>query len=72
MSDTGLSFMKAIGIRVHTVRYQKVRKKALLRRDSRDGNEDEGDPVTSKEYKRIRGTCVLIQLRTFLFLAENV
>jgi len=52
MSDNGLSYLKAIGIRVHTVRYQKVRKRLVQPRDSQDG---EVDPqVTSKEYKRIR------------------
>lgn len=52
ISCAGLSFLKAIGIRVHSVRYQKVRKAVLLR------DQDEGesvDFVTSKEHKRIQG-----------------
>jgi len=52
ISCIGLSFLKAIGIRVHTVRYQKVRKAFLLQ----DQDEGEGvDYVTSKEHKRIQG-----------------
>ena len=52
MSDNGLSYMKAIGIRVHTVRYQKIRK-LMNQRESEGRNENE--LVTSKEYKRYRG-----------------
>ena len=52
MTDNGLSYLKAIGIRVHTVRYQKTRKR-IIQKDI-DGSA-EVNPVTSKEYKRIRG-----------------
>lgn len=56
ISCIGLSFLKAIGIRVHTVRYQKVRKAVLLQ----DQDEGEGvDYVTSKEHKRIRGKPIV-------------
>ena len=56
LRQTGLSFLKAIGIRVHTVRYRKVRKAALLQ----DQDEGEGvDYVTSKEHKRIRGKLMM-------------
>ena len=54
--DNGLSFLKAIGVRVHTVRYQKMRKQ-INRQDSEDRNE--GEPMnwqSSKEYKQVRGT----------------
>ena len=54
MLKSGMSFMKAIGIRVHCVRYQKVRKQASGRI-----NEDEqlGSWRSSKELKRIRSEC---------------
>mmetsp|Transcript_21012 Transcript_21012/g.34666 ORF Transcript_21012/g.34666 Transcript_21012/m.34666 type:complete len:1329 (+) Transcript_21012:3-3989(+) len=53
LRQTGLSFLKAIGIRVHTVRYRKIRKAVLLP----DQDEGEGvDYVTSKEHKRIRAS----------------
>ncbi|KAL7543622.1 LOW QUALITY PROTEIN: hypothetical protein ACHAXR_013206 [Thalassiosira sp. AJA248-18] len=51
MCDNGLSYLKAIGIRVHTVRYQKIRKR-IIQKNNVDRSED--DQVTSKEYKRIR------------------
>ena len=43
MSDNGLSFLKAIGIRVHTVRYQKIRKR--IQKD--DAERDDIDVTTS-------------------------
>ena len=47
MIGSGISFLKGIGIRVHTVRYQKVRKRMVQK---------EGDvEISSKELKRIRG-----------------
>ena len=51
MPSLGLLFLKAIGIRVHTVRYQKIRKAVLLQ------DQDEGediDYVMSKEIKKKR------------------
>jgi len=51
MSPNGLSYLKAIGIRVHTVRYQKIRRR-IVQKDDADRSEVDG--VTSKEYKRIR------------------
>jgi hypothetical protein len=62
LSSTGLSFLKAIGIRIHTVRYQKIRKAVLLQ----DQDEGEGDDyVTSKEHKRIRGKTIMYASRWF-------
>ena len=54
MSDNGLTYLKAIGIRVHTIRYQKTRKRIIQKDDIDDNGEDNGN-VTSKEYKRIKG-----------------
>jgi len=51
MSDNGLSYLKAIGIRVHTVRYQNIRRRVTKKVDT---DSSHGDDVTSKEYKRIR------------------
>lgn len=57
MVPNGMTYLKAIGIRVHTVRYQKVRKRIVQKGDV-DGSQ--ADHVTSKEYKRIRGVfCCL-------------
>ena len=59
MIDSGLSFLKAIGIRVHTVRYQKIRKRTV---GTHEVEIDEGGigKISSKEYKRIRGKCILL------------
>lgn len=54
MSDNGLPYLKAIGIRVHTVRYQKVRRR-LVQKGDRDSDSGEVvDSISSKEYKRIK------------------
>ena len=60
MSDNGLSFLKAIGIRVHTVRYQKIRKRAI----QKDPGESisPANQVTSSDYKRIRGSFCLYRV----------
>ena len=55
LRQTGLSFLKAIGIRVHTVRYRKIRKAVLLQDQDGEGV----DYVTSKEHKRIRGKSIM-------------
>ena len=55
MSDNGLSYLKAIGIRIHTVRYQKIRRRIVEKDESDDGGEvDQVTSVTSREYKRRR------------------
>ncbi len=60
MIDSGLSFLKAIGIRVHTVRYLKIRKR-IVGTNEVDKNEDSIDKfLSSREYKRIRGTFILM------------
>ena len=51
MSENGLSYMRAIGIRIHSVQYQKIRK-CISKREDVDRNDDYH---TSKERKRIRG-----------------
>jgi len=53
MCGNGLAYLKGIGIRVHTVRYQKMRKRVIQKVDT-DHNGDGDGHVTSKEYKRIR------------------
>lgn len=61
MIECGISYLKAIGIRVHTVRYQKRRNRVHPR--GRDGQNVESESwQTSKEYKRMRGVFYLIQL----------
>ena len=42
MRDNGLSYLKAIGIRVHTVRYQKIRKRINKKDDSDNDGDDDG------------------------------
>lgn len=65
---TGLSFLKAIGIRVHSVRYRKVRKAVLLK----DQDEGEGvEHVTSKEHKRIRGKSATQHIPPQLSIASS-
>ena len=56
MINNGLSFLKAIGIRIHTVRYQKIRKRLVKNTDNdEDSDNDDDQKMTSKEYKRSRG-----------------
>eukprot|EP01082_Thalassiosira_pseudonana_P015658 g14534.t1 g14534 contig9:2076053-2079490(+) len=53
MCEHGISYLKAVGIRVHTVRYRKIRKRV-----DKQINEDQSDHLvqetwqSSKEYKR--------------------
>ena len=54
MSDNGLSYLKAIGIRVYTVRYQKIRKR-VVQKDDTAHNDDANDNVSSRELKRRKG-----------------
>ncbi len=60
MIESGLSFLKAIGIRVHTVRYQKIRKRIIGKHHGLDSNNDGIDYsyVSSREFKRIRGKFI--------------
>lgn len=52
MVATGLPFLKAIGIRVHTVTYQKVRRRIIQKEDN---DEDQSEnQISSREYKRIK------------------
>ncbi len=56
MCEHGISYLKAVGIRVHTVRYRKIRKRV-----DKQINEDQSDHLvqetwqSSKEYKRNKG-----------------
>lgn len=57
MAENGLSFMKAIGIRIHSVRYQKIRKR-IVKTDDSNHDEAEHNFVSTKEFKRIKGKNV--------------
>jgi len=52
MSTNEIPYLKGIGIRIHTVRYQKVRKRAV--NVDVDGEHD-GDDVSTRERRRILG-----------------
>ncbi len=53
MSSNALPYLKGIGIRVHSVRYQKVRKRAAA--VGSDGEDDDDNDVSKRERRRIRG-----------------
>ena len=53
MSPNEIPYLKGIGIRIHTVRYQKVRKRALD--VELDGENDDENDVSAKERRRILG-----------------
>ncbi len=54
MCASGLLYLKAIGIRVHTVRYQKIRKQ--IDRQVNDSSDHMDETwQSSKEFKRLRG-----------------
>lgn len=55
MSDNELSFMKGIGIRVHTVRYQKIRNRTVQNNNA-DRDEDDNGRMSSREFLKLRGT----------------
>jgi len=48
-----IPYLKAIGIRIHSVRYQKVRKRAVV--NVADGENDDDNDVSNKERRRRRG-----------------
>jgi len=51
MSTNEIPYLKGIGIRIHTVRYQKVRKRVMIKDlDSEHGDEDD---VGTRERRRI-------------------
>ena len=53
LMNNGLSYMKAIGIRVHCVRYQKFRKQ-LTAKEANNADDENTKIRSSKELKRIR------------------
>jgi hypothetical protein len=59
MIGSGLSCLKSIGIRVHTVRYLKIRKR-IVGTNEVNKNEDGFDTLSSREFKRIRGKFILL------------
>lgn len=75
MARNGLPFLKAIGVRIHTVRYQRVRKRMNRKQRDDKSERDDEDWQASKEYKRIRGThAAKIQLmftHAFTLLIET-
>jgi len=54
MAQNGLPFLKAIGVRIHTVRYQRIRKRVNRKQLNDKTERDDEDWQASKEYKRIR------------------
>lgn len=53
ISSNALPYLKGIGIRIHSVRYQKVRKRAVA--VGSDGENDDDNDVSQRERRRIRG-----------------
>lgn len=53
MSINGLPYLKGIGIRIHTVRYQKVRKR-IINDDIDLSDHNDEDDITKRERRRIR------------------
>lgn len=64
MSTNEIPYLKGIGIRIHTVRYQKVRRVLDIENDGE--NDDEND-VTTKERRRMRGKHYRVKLCNFFF-----
>ena len=58
MSINGLPYLKGIGIRIHTVRYQKVRKR-IINDDIDSSDHNDEDDITKRERRRIRSTFFL-------------
>lgn len=54
MSENGLSYLKAIGIRIHTIRYQKRRMRIVRKSPDDTSEHNPNEWETSKEYKRAR------------------
>lgn len=52
--DKGLSYMKAIGIRIHCVRYQKVRKQPTKGKEYCENDDEMKRWKSSKELKRMK------------------
>lgn len=55
MSMNWLPYLKGIGIRIHTVRYQKVRKRIMTDDLELSIKYSSDDDITSKERRRIHG-----------------
>lgn len=64
MSMNEIPYLKGIGIRIHTVRYQKIRKRASADLDGENGDDDE---KTTRERRRIRGKNSHAWLYSFFF-----
>ncbi len=54
INDNELSYLKGIGIRVHTVRYQKFRTR-MVQKDDSDLDNDGGGRMSSREFFKLRG-----------------
>lgn len=71
MGTSGLLYLKAIGIRIHTVSYQKVRKR-VNQQDHEDRSEhNEESWQSSKEYKRNRGNFSDGVVTTMIYVFES-
>ena len=53
LATNEIPFLKGIGIRIHTVRYQKVRKRITT--VNSDGEDDDGNDASSRERRRLKG-----------------
>ncbi len=71
MNDNELSYLKGIGIRVHTVRYQKVRKQTVQKNNA-NRDEDGNGRMSSREFLKLRGasSCVNIVLQSIMTSAH--
>ena len=72
MSTNEIPYLKGIGIRIHTVRYQKVRKRALALDVDLDGENDDENDVTAKERRRIHGEHYRAKLSSFFLRSIGV
>lgn len=65
MSTNEIPYLKGIGIRIHTVRYQKIRKRLVMNEDLDSEHDD--DDVGTRQRRRIRGKYSHARLYSFFF-----
>ena len=70
MSPNEIPYLKGIGIRIHTVRYQKLRKLALD--VELDGENDDENDVSAKERRRILGKQQRANCAHFCLLSASI
>lgn len=54
MNDNELSYLKGVGIRIHSVCYQKVRNRTV-HKDNTNRDDDDNGRLSSREFLRLRG-----------------